>query len=451
LSANKSIRFDNAMHAHRACKTPEEYMMNKLVTWPRFAAMLCLTVSAQALAASLPSFNADPNQVTVSGISSGGAMAVQAHVAYSGTFKGAAVFAGPAYYCAQGNVALAIGRCQEALSSLEIPVAELVATTRDWASRGWIDNTANLGNAKVYLFSGTLDQTVRQPSVDALRDYYLNFVNPANIVYNNTTAAGHGWISLMGPVMCESSQTPFINNCNIDPQQTFLSMAYGTLQPKQSGQLSGQFLPVEQAEFLDDRNPAAHSLDNNAWLYVPAACARGELCRVHVAYHGCSQSYSRIGDQFVRRAGLNEWADTNHMIVLYPQTIATTPNNTLGCWDWWGYDDPDYAKKSGRQLLLTKRMVDRITSGYAPVAAPQNLRVVRLSATSVKLAWDAVSGAAGYNLYRNGSLVNSTRLLTNEYSDGGLTQNTTYQYTVRAVVANGNQGPASAPLSVSTR
>lgn len=422
----------------------------------RYVRALCATgLSAIALhagAATLPAYNADPQQVTVSGISSGGAMAVQAHVAYSGTFKAAAVFAGTAYYCAQGSLAYAIGRCMEPLSSLQIPVAELVSTTRYWASLGLIDDTANLSNSKVYLFSGLLDQTVRQPSMDALRDYYQHFVNPANIVYNNQTAAGHGWISPMGPVMCESTQTPHINDCHIDPQQTFLSMAYGALRPKQTGQLSGKFLPVDQSEFLDDRNPAAHSLDSNGWLYVPASCERGETCRVHVAYHGCSQSYSRIGDQFIRRAGINEWADTNNMIVLYPQTVASTtgPVNALGCWDWWGYDDPDYAKKSGRQLLMTKRMVERITAAYAPVAAPAGLIATNVSATSVKLQWSAVDGAVGYQVYRNGTATGS-RSTRPEYHDSGLTQNTSYTYTVRAVAANGNLGPASAPLTVSTR
>src|SRR5438552_1467716 len=91
----------------------------------------CVALAAHA--ETLPRFNADPSSVTVSGISSGGAMALQAHVAYSGTFRHAAVFAGAAYYCAQGSVALAIGRCQEPLIAAEIPVADLVATTRDWA------------------------------------------------------------------------------------------------------------------------------------------------------------------------------------------------------------------------------------------------------------------------------------------------------------------------------
>ena len=45
----------------------------------------------------------------------------------------------------------------------------------------------------------------------------------------------------------------------------------------------------------------------------------------------------RLGDAYYAHAGLNEWADTNHLVVLYPQTIATGPNPE-GCWDFWGYD-----------------------------------------------------------------------------------------------------------------
>lgn len=429
--------------------------MNKisLVLSRLLCAIALAAVSGQLAAASLPSFNADPKQVTVSGISSGGAMAVQAHVAYSGTFKGAAVFAGPAYYCAQGSLAYATVRCMEPLSALQIPVAELVSTTRNWASQGLIDNTANLANAKVYLFSGTLDQTVRQASVDALRDYYLYFVKPENIVYNNQTAAGHGWISPLGPVLCAASQSPYINNCNLDAQQSFLSLFYGALQPKQTGQLSGTFMAVDQAEFVDDRNPTAHGLDQNAWLYVPASCARGETCGVHVAYHGCNMSHNKIGDQFIRMSGINEWADTNRLIVVYPQVFPSLvePVNGQGCWDWWGYDDPDYAKKSGRQLLMTKRMVDRITAGYAPVSAPQNLAATKASAVSIKLSWTSVAGAAGYHLYRDGAQVTGSAIGSASYTDSGLTQNTSYTYTVRAVAQNGNLGPASQAVIASTR
>lgn len=420
-------------------------------TWVRqIAAVIAASLGLAAVAAPLPAFNADPASVTVSGVSSGGAMAVQMHVAYSGTFRHAAVFAGVAYYCAQGNVALAIARCQEAVVAAEIPVAELVATTREWASRGWVDDPANLARSQVYLFSGTLDQTVRQPGMDALRDYYRHFVPAANIVYDNATAAGHGWISPLGQVLCAAQQSPFVNNCFIDPQQTFLTMFYGPLQPRRSGQLSGTLMPVDQGEFVDDRNPNPQGLDNNGWVYVPADCARGEACRVHVAFHGCSQSHARIGDAFMRQANVNEWADTNRIIVLYPQILSSTqPVNGLGCWDWWGYANPDYAKKHGPQMLAVKRMVDRITAGHAPVAAPTGLAVTNTAAAQLKLQWNAVSGAAGYRLYRDGVALADTA--ATQYADKTVQRGVIYSYTLRALSPNGNAGPPSAPVSAMAR
>ena len=336
-------------------------------------ALISMLVSAFAFAGTLQPYNANPNQVTVSGISSGGAMAVQVHVAYSATFKGAAIFAGAPYYCAEDSLANALTRCMNAATASEIPVPHLVDTALTWANQGLIDDTANLYNSKLYLFSGLLDATVHQPGMDAARDFYRYFVNPANIIYNNTTLAGHAWISLLGPNPCAATQSPFVNNCNIDPEETFLTAMYGPLKPKAVGALSGQFLPIDQSEFFDDRNPTAHSVDSNGWVYVPASCAQDTECRVHVSFHGCNQGFTAVGDQFFRRTGLNEWADTNNIIVLYPQAVpnvTTAQVNNQGCWDWWGYDDANYAIKSGRQMLMTKRMVDRITSGYKRKGKP---------------------------------------------------------------------------------
>jgi len=326
---------------------------------------LLMLACAGAGAATLGRYNIDPSRVSVSGISSGGAMAVQMHVAYSATFRGAAIFAGAAYNCAEGNLDYALTRCMNALSAAQIPVDGLAATTRQWAAMDLIDDPANLAASRVYLFSGTLDAVVHQPGMDAARDYYSRFMPAANIVYNNATPAGHGWISPMGPNPCAATQSPYVNDCGIDPEQTFFTQFYGTLKPKAAAALSGQFLPVDQSEFLNDRDPAAHSVDGNGWVYVPADCTKGKRCGLHVSFHGCNQGYSQVGDQFFRRTNLNEWADTNNTIVLYPQavpTLTTAIVNGQGCWDWWGYDQASYAQRKGPQMLMTKRMVDRIMS-----------------------------------------------------------------------------------------
>src|SRR5258708_2113872 len=56
----------------------------------------------------LGTYSVPDNKIFVAGISSGGYMAVQMHVAFSGTFKGAAVYAGGPYYCAQDSLESAL-------------------------------------------------------------------------------------------------------------------------------------------------------------------------------------------------------------------------------------------------------------------------------------------------------------------------------------------------------
>jgi hypothetical protein len=68
---------------------------------------LIVACSTTPAAPPLPSLTIDPSEVSVSGLSSGGFMAVQAHVAYSATFKrGAGVVAGGPYYIAAKDPSL---------------------------------------------------------------------------------------------------------------------------------------------------------------------------------------------------------------------------------------------------------------------------------------------------------------------------------------------------------
>ncbi|MGC1518085.1 MAG: poly(3-hydroxybutyrate) depolymerase, partial [Azonexus sp.] len=60
--------------------------------------LLLLFAGAGAAAPPLPGLAASTDDVTVSGISAGGYMAVQFQVAYSGIVRGAGVVAGGPYY-----------------------------------------------------------------------------------------------------------------------------------------------------------------------------------------------------------------------------------------------------------------------------------------------------------------------------------------------------------------
>jgi len=102
-------------------------------------------------------------------------------------------------------------------------------------------------------------------------------------------------------------------------------------------------------------------MDTNGYVFVPRSCAQGRSCALVLALHGCLQTQADIGTKFVTESGIDEWAETNGIVVLYPYAIkSTAPVNPKGCWDWWGYDDPNYALKSGTQISIVYKMVERM-------------------------------------------------------------------------------------------
>ena len=324
----------------------------------------CTALAASGSAAtSLPAYNVGPHTVTVAGISSGGYMAVQLQVAFSQSIFGTAVFAGGPYYCAQGSVNTALGYCE---SGSGIPLQTLIDYTNNQAANGTIDPTSNLANKPIYMFSGTNDTTVHQAVMNTLQQYYETYTSSSNIAYNQSMPAAHGWISPDGPNSCNSSYIPYINNCGMDAEQTFLTNFYGSLNAKNTGTLTGSYIKFNQNPFVSGGNANSYSMDSTGWLFVPQNCANGQPCRLVVALHGCLQYQGMVQQQLVQKSGINEWADTNNIIVLYPQATRTSSSNPLGCWDWWGYLSSDYALKSAPQMDAIMAMVAQITSGYVP-------------------------------------------------------------------------------------
>ena len=321
-----------------------------------FATALASTFAlAQTAPPQLSPLNIDKSQTSVSGASSGGYMAVQLHIAYSATFKqGAGVIAGGPFNCADGSVLNAIGRC---LGRAPIPLPELVANTHTLAKNGAIDSTDNLAASKVYLFAGSKDSVVNPSTSADLQTYYQSLIPASNIVFKSDIAAEHAIATDDYGAPCTTKASPFINNCGYDLAGAMLQHLYGPLKTRSSGNLGGTLAEFDQSAFV-----SGHGMATSGWLYVPAACSKGAPCRVHVALHGCKQNAADVGDAFVRNAGYNRWADSNHIVVLYPQTSQKAVNS---CWDWWGYDDANYAKKSAPQMRAVVAMVEKLSAGFA--------------------------------------------------------------------------------------
>jgi len=355
----------------RRCKPRDRFSADccrLFIVFALFPALCCTEVFA---ADPLSPQHADLSETSVSGVSSGGYMAVQFHVAYSGLVRGVGVIAGGPYNCADNSLWRATHNCMHPDRFNPLPdVGSLIALTDRLAAQGDIDHPSHQAHAKVWLFSGTRDTIVSQSVMDALAKYYEHYVTHERIVYKHDLDAGHGMIvDDRTAEACPSNADPYINDCSYDAAGFLLKQIYGHLNPP-SSQLSGTFVEYDQREFVNG-DAYSHSLRDSGFLYVPEAC-RSSRCRVHVAFHGCLQDYDTIGDQFYKKAGYNRWADSNNLIVLYPQTIArfgwnwktfwtfSYVANPNACWDWWGYDDPDYYKKSGAQMSAIKKLLERL-------------------------------------------------------------------------------------------
>jgi poly(3-hydroxybutyrate) depolymerase len=265
-------------------------------------------------------------------------MAVQFHVAHSATVKGAGVIAAGPYYCAMGSVWTAFYNCMTPGWWTPLPrAAFLKSATDSLAVAGRIDATTHLSPAKVWLFTGTHDHTVSPEVVRELQAYYALYGVKAQLVADKP--AGHAMPTEdAGNKDCAATRDPYINDCDYDAAGELLKHLLGPLKP-----------PTKEGP--------AREFDQGL-VYVPKGCEK-ERCRVHVAFHGCRQSAER----FARDAGYNRWAESNGLIVLYPQVTASWyPFNPRGCWDWWGYTGAAYHTKDGLQIRAVQAMLERLSA-----------------------------------------------------------------------------------------
>ena len=316
----------------------------------------------------------DPAKIFVAGISSGGFAAVQMHVAHSSIFRGAAVYAGGVFYCATGSVSTALANCGgETLPNDTASYNSTLTVSEAYLDRqsasGTIDPSSNLKGQPVYLWSGTRDAVVNPLEMADLDAEYGHY--GANLHFDSTFAAEHGWESPDGELPCGTLGSPYMISCaqngvTYDSVKTWLTMFFGALQPRNGGALAGTLAAFDQTEFGANANV---SMDTSGYVYVPKTCALGATCGFVLALHGCLQERSLVGSKWVTEAGIDEWADTNGIVVVYPDTIASPAGsgsvvNPNACFDWWGYSngtDPNYALKSGLQMTVLYKMVQRVT------------------------------------------------------------------------------------------
>ena len=440
--------------------------------------------AASAVAAdsvALKGYNAAIGESSISGISSGAFMAVQFGTAWSSVITGVGVVAGGPYYCDQadlsdamtgftGPVMRALGSCMKGPAS-DLDTSDFVKKADANAASGAIDATDNLKRQRIYLFHGTNDAVVAKPVTDASAAFYRHYLgeaNRGNLFYQTAIGAGHSLVVQQDGqadlYAWNANTSPYIDQCGYDQAGIILQHIYGRLTPPNRGPLTGTVQRFDQAAYTGADIPDALSLGDSGYVFVPQDCAAGAACRVHIALHGCAQDAGHIGQRYVESTGYNAWADTNHLIVLYPQTKASSfaPANPQACWDWWSYinHSDDYITKAGLQIKTIKAMLDALTSGVqAPAAtgsvspAAPGLSVIDASDGSVDLALAPLSGASTYRMSRataDGAFAVVAETAGPSFADTGLAPQTTYRWHV-AIVQNGVAGPNLADVVATTR
>lgn len=291
-------------------------------------------------------------------------MAAQYEVIFSSELTGAGIVAGGMYYCTEGT-RFRVPKCgvSPSLLGLDDDVDDLVQQAKKFAKQGLIDPIENVKSHKLFMFSGKYDKTIAPAVMEATRSVYLGYGVPAeNIITEFSFKSPHAWPTLNYGGECNSflSGPPFMINCGRDFPGEILKHTLNLVDVNPRGvQKSENLMKFSQTPFAS----SSADMADEGYVYLPDGCREGsqtEACRIHVAFHGCAMSASVVDDRFVRNSGLNEWAESNNIVVLYPQ-VAVGLN--LGCWDYISSTGDDFHTKSGKQVRAVNNMVKHLKSG----------------------------------------------------------------------------------------
>ncbi|USX15437.1 poly(3-hydroxybutyrate) depolymerase [Oxalobacteraceae bacterium OTU3CAMAD1] len=356
-----------------------------------------MVASAGEKIVQLGSYAASKRDNSISGLSSGAFMTVQLHLARSASFSGAGIIAGGPFRCAQTYRSREVVAAEDAYieNSLYICMSPLIPQTapdprqladmtRDTAKAGLIDDVANLADDRLYIFTGSRDEVVYSDVVAKTRKFYeMLGVKPENIAYHDNVPAGHSIITNNPEDSAlATNQPPYINNGGFMQSHDILRHIYEGLEPP-AERLAGQLVRFDQTEFLGT-DAQWTSMSRFGYAYIPSRVLAGAVAapRVHIALHGCKQGYNYTdyvngradtanqppyGNRYIASTGYNQIAESNDIIVLYPQAEGTDNGeiqNPDGCWDWWGYSSKDakslYYSRDAVQIKAIHAMLDRL-------------------------------------------------------------------------------------------
>lgn len=350
---------------------------------------ICSSLSATADDGKGLNRGADSTKITISGVSSGGAMAIQYAIAHSATIAGVGAIAAPTWGCASGKFSQAINSCM--CSTDPINQSNINNNLQYLHGTNLIDAVDNSSITNAYIFHSKADKTVKAESADVNKNILLKFIkhdsSTEDRVYVETHGtADHGIISPSGPNKCENQSDDhvqtYVRKCGeVDNAGKLLSLFYrksiNNAKRKENITLENLWTFDQQLLINEVKKDSSEigadgffifpyktkrrenfDMAELGYIYVPDDCkAHNSQCGVHIALHGCKQN----AKEFAQTSGYANWADYYKVIMVFPATamletkdqadevsckgrVSKLSNyfsdpNPNGCWDWWGYLD----------------------------------------------------------------------------------------------------------------
>jgi poly(3-hydroxybutyrate) depolymerase len=246
-----------------------------------------------------------------------------------------------------------------------LSVNKLVEYAASKYAAGQIDNPENWKHRPIFLYAGEKDSIVKANVVSKAAEFYASdfgsgisqrvttHIQPNAQHAFSTNIKGYG-------NKCDVLASPYINYCAYDGAGAVLNAIYEDLKPPVDP-IDSHIVSIDQAHYVSALGwtAAEASMADKAFLYVPTDCKDDpeKKCRIHVVYHGCQSFYGAVQDSIYVHTGYNNWAESNNILVLYPQTVAKTVVNAVGCWDWYGFLNDKFDTKDGIQIRAVNAMV----------------------------------------------------------------------------------------------
>jgi hypothetical protein len=321
--------------------------------------------------------------VTISGLSSGGYMAGQFHIAHSKHIKNVAIFSAGPYYCSLGDFDKISKDCMANPENLDLNL--LVNIAKEFSDLKLNDDLAYLKDAKVYNFMGLKDTRVLPGVSQKLDEFYQIF--DAKVMNEVVEDSQHAFPT-DNPEnnKCDYLGFPFINNCEINGAYNALKYITSDFKKnkfdafekldnyreilKNSKIKLENLIEINQSQYFNYENI---SMNEKAFVYIPDNCKNKQnVCDLHVAFHGCRQTLDHIQMSFIEKTGYLQVAEIFDFVLLFPQAKLSEdiPFNPNGCWDFWGYntslkisshEDGDkkyFSTKKGKQIAAVWNIIN---------------------------------------------------------------------------------------------